>query len=35
MVAPTTTLIMNKELSGAPATFQYMFGPWAAYLGAA
>ena len=35
IVAPTTALVMNKELSGAPATFQYMFGPWAAYLGAA
>jgi peptide/nickel transport system substrate-binding protein len=33
VVAPTTALVMNKELTGAPATFQYMFGPWAAYLG--
>jgi peptide/nickel transport system substrate-binding protein len=33
IVAPTTVLIMNKELTGAPSTFQYMFGPWAAYLG--
>ncbi len=35
IVAPTTTLVMNAELTGAPATFQYMFGPWAAYLGKA
>ncbi len=35
IVAPTNVLIMNKELSGAPSTFSYMFGPWAAYLGAA
>lgn len=34
LVAPTNVLIMNKDLTGAPSTFQYMFGPWAAYLGA-
>jgi peptide/nickel transport system substrate-binding protein len=33
IVAPTTALVMNKDLTGAPATFQFMFGPWAAYLG--
>ena len=35
IVAPTNVLVLNKELTGAPATFSYMFGPWAAYLGAA
>ena len=34
IVAPTTALVMSNEVTGAPATFQYMFGPWAAYLGA-
>ncbi len=34
LVAPTNVLIMNKDITGAPSTFQYMFGPWAAYLGA-
>jgi len=34
VVAPTTVLIMSKDLTGAPSTFSYMFGPWAAYLGA-
>ena len=34
IVAPTNVLVLNKELTGAPSTFQYMFGPWAAYLGA-
>jgi len=24
---------MRKGLTGAPATFSYMFGPWAVYLG--
>jgi peptide/nickel transport system substrate-binding protein len=32
---PDTILIMNKRLTGAPSSFQYMFGPWAASLGAA
>ncbi len=35
IVAPTNVLIMSKDITGAPSTFQYMFGPWAAYLGAA
>ena len=35
IVSPTTELFMSKDITGAPATFQYMFGPWAAYLGAA
>lgn len=34
IVAPTTALVMSDDVTGAPATFQYMFGPWAAYLGA-
>src|SRR5262249_41050462 len=25
---PDTILIMNKSVTGPPATFQYMFGPW-------
>jgi peptide/nickel transport system substrate-binding protein len=33
--SPNTTLIMNRKLTGAPATWYYMVGPWAAYLGAA
>jgi peptide/nickel transport system substrate-binding protein len=33
MVAPTQPLVLNKRLTGAPSTFSYMFGPWAAYLG--
>jgi peptide/nickel transport system substrate-binding protein len=35
IVSPTNVLVLDKRLTGAPATFQYMFGPWAAYLGAA
>ena len=35
IVAPTNVLVMSKDITGAPSTFQYMFGPWAAYLGAA
>ena len=35
MVAPNNVVIMNKKVTGAPATFVYMFGPWAAYLGGA
>ncbi len=34
LVAPTNVLVMSKDITGAPSTFQYMFGPWAAYLGA-
>ena len=35
LVAANNVLIMNKKVTGAPATFVYMFGPWAAYIGAA
>jgi peptide/nickel transport system substrate-binding protein len=35
MSVPDTVLILNKRLTGAPASFLYMDGPWAAYLGAA
>jgi peptide/nickel transport system substrate-binding protein len=34
IVAPTNVLVMSKDITGAPSTFMYMFGPWAAYLGA-
>ena len=34
LVAPSNVVVMSTDLTGAPATFQYMFGPWAAYLGA-
>jgi peptide/nickel transport system substrate-binding protein len=33
VVAANNVLVMNKKVTGAPATFVYMFGPWAAYLG--
>ena len=33
LVAANNVLIMNKKVTGAPATFVYMFGPWAACLG--
>ena len=33
LVAPNNVVIMNKSVTGAPATFSYMFGPWAAHLG--
>ena len=33
LVAPNNVVIMNNKVTGAPATFVYMFGPWAAYLG--
>ena len=32
--APNSVLVMHKGVTGAPATFSYMFGPWAVYLGA-
>ena len=35
MVAANNVLIENTKVTGAPATFVYMFGPWAAYLGGA
>jgi peptide/nickel transport system substrate-binding protein len=34
LTEPSTVVIMHKGLTGAPATFQYMFGPWAVWLGA-
>ena len=34
LVAPTNVLVMSKNITGAPTTFAFMFGPWAAYLGA-
>jgi peptide/nickel transport system substrate-binding protein len=33
LVAPNTVLFMNKSVTGPPATFSFMFGPWASYLG--
>ncbi len=35
VVDPYTVLIMHKTITGAPASFQYMDGPWAASIGAA
>jgi peptide/nickel transport system substrate-binding protein len=35
IVSPRVVLIMNSKITGAPASFQYMFGPWANGLGAA
>ena len=32
---PDTVLVTNSSLTGAPASFTYMFSPWAAGLGAA
>jgi peptide/nickel transport system substrate-binding protein len=32
-VQPTALTIMNKKLSGATASFSYMFAPWADHLG--
>jgi peptide/nickel transport system substrate-binding protein len=34
VAAPNSVVIMHKGVTGAPATFSYMFGPWAVYLGA-
>jgi peptide/nickel transport system substrate-binding protein len=31
---PATIVIMDKKITGAPSSFQYMAGPWAASLGA-
>lgn len=33
--SPNSVLVMNTSITGAPATFSYMFGPWAVYLGGA
>jgi peptide/nickel transport system substrate-binding protein len=32
---PNTVLVMDKRVTGAPSSFQYMGGPWAASIGAA
>ena len=32
--SPNSVLVLHKGITGAPATFSYMFGPWAVYLGA-
>jgi peptide/nickel transport system substrate-binding protein len=34
LAAPNTVLIMDKRITGAPSSFQYMGGPWAATIGA-
>ncbi|MDP9257860.1 MAG: ABC transporter substrate-binding protein [Actinomycetota bacterium] len=34
LAMPFTVVIMHKGITGAPATFQYQFGPWGVYLGA-
>jgi peptide/nickel transport system substrate-binding protein len=31
---PDTVVLMDKRVTGAPASFQYMGGPWAASIGA-
>jgi peptide/nickel transport system substrate-binding protein len=31
--SPNSVLVLHKGITGAPATFSYMFGPWAVYLG--
>jgi peptide/nickel transport system substrate-binding protein len=33
-VQPTSILMLNKNLTGAVASFSYMFAPWADHLGA-
>ena len=33
LVEPNNVVIMHKSVTGAPATFSYMFSPWAVYLG--
>ena len=33
MVAPNTVLVMHQDVTGPPATFSFMFGPSASYLG--
>jgi peptide/nickel transport system substrate-binding protein len=35
VAVPDTILIMNKKITGPPASFSYMFAPWLAQLGAA
>jgi peptide/nickel transport system substrate-binding protein len=34
LTVPDTVLIMDKKITGAPSSFQYMGGPWAATIGA-
>ncbi len=34
VTVPDTVLIMNAKITGAPVSFQYMFGPWLASVGA-
>jgi peptide/nickel transport system substrate-binding protein len=33
LAAPSTIVIMDKKITGAPSSFQYMGGPWAASIG--
>jgi peptide/nickel transport system substrate-binding protein len=35
VTTPDTVLVMNKAITGAPVSFQYMFAPWLASVGAA
>ena len=35
LAMPSTVVVMHKDVTGAPATFQYQFGPWGVYLGGA
>jgi peptide/nickel transport system substrate-binding protein len=35
LAAPNTIVVMDKKVTGAPSSFQYMAGPWAASVGAA
>ena len=34
LAAPNTIVVMDKKVTGAPSSFQYMGGPWAATIGA-
>jgi peptide/nickel transport system substrate-binding protein len=33
LAAPSTIVVMDKNITGAPSSFQYMGGPWAASIG--
>jgi peptide/nickel transport system substrate-binding protein len=33
LAAPSTIVVMDKKITGAPSSFQYMAGPWAASIG--
>jgi peptide/nickel transport system substrate-binding protein len=33
LAAPSTIVVMDKKITGAPSSFQYMGGPWAASIG--